>query len=200
MSYQGNPPDGHLSARTGLSLRLKIIPRRREPTLPGRHDEPRSPVLPGRLRRQVRCPRQTAAAEHDRSALAVELAAGDDWPQLLETVAANSRVQLRGRALEASARAAVRQVAASLTPTTSPPSSSSYASVVGSPEQEQETLKRAVQQLLGQVLPTEWDTRRTGAPSELCTTRGAERVSRRPCAPAAATESGTGRGDTRYRR
>ncbi len=84
-----------------------------------------------------------AAAEHDRTAQAVELAAGEDWPQLLDAIAASSRLRLRGRALEASTRAAVRQVAAEIA------SSASFTREVRSlDEREGEGLRRAVQQLL----------------------------------------------------
>jgi len=84
-----------------------------------------------------------AAAEQDRAAAAVERAAGEDWPRLLEVVAAGSRLHLRGRALEASTRAAVRQVAAEIVASTSVTREAQ-----GLDEQEREGLKRAVQQLL----------------------------------------------------
>ncbi len=57
-----------------------------------------------------------SAAEQARTALAIEQAAGDQWPQLLEVVAASARLKLHGRALEASARAAVRETAATWSP------------------------------------------------------------------------------------
>ncbi len=56
------------------------------------------------------------AAEQARTAMAVEQAAGCHWPQVLEVVAASARLKLHGRALEASARAAVRETAATRFP------------------------------------------------------------------------------------
>lgn len=101
-------------------------------------------------REQRRREQDTAAAAHDQAAMAVELAAGQDWPTLLAVIAASSRLRLHGRALEASTRAAVRQVAAQMTP----PATSSVLRAGGGtrlgPEQEQQTLRRAVQQLLTQ--------------------------------------------------